>query len=79
MNTTDTTPEHDDCDDQDPAAGAMIPYDDLNARLRQAEEVLTDLNARATTFIREHPGVCIAGALALGYLVGRAASKRWLR
>lgn len=79
MNTT----EHEPLDDQDQEyadeGGAMIPHDDLNARLRQAEEMLTDLNDRAMTFIREHPGVCIAGALALGYLVGRAASKRWLR
>src|SRR5690606_35382634 len=75
MNTTDDQPPYDPEDEET----ALVPLDDINARIRQAEEVLADLNARTMTFVREHPGVCIAGALALGYLVGRAASRRWLR
>lgn len=51
----------------------------IQDQLRHYEEALADFNDRAQIFIREHPGVCIAGALALGYLVGRAASRRWLR
>ncbi len=64
----------DDYGDDDPSPGAALDH-----RIQQAEEVLQDLNQRAMTFVREHPGVCIAGAFALGYLVGRAASRRWLR
>ncbi len=46
-------------------------YDDTRARLE-------DLNDRAAGFIKENPGVCILGALAAGYVVGRFASRRWL-
>lgn len=46
-------------------------YDDTRARLEQ-------LNERAANFIRENPGICIVGAVAAGYVVGRLASRRWL-
>ena len=46
-------------------------YGDTRARLEE-------FNDQAVTFIRENPGLCIAGALAAGYLVGRLASRRWL-
>ena len=46
-------------------------YDDTRARIE-------DLNERAVDFIRENPGVCIMGAVAAGFLIGRLASRRWL-
>ncbi len=47
-------------------------YDDTRARLES-------FNDQAVDFIRENPAICIVGALAAGYLVGRLASRRWLR
>jgi ElaB/YqjD/DUF883 family membrane-anchored ribosome-binding protein len=47
-------------------------YDDTRARLE-------DFNEQAVDFIRENPAICIVGALAAGYVVGRLASRRWLR
>lgn len=46
-------------------------YDDTRARLE-------DFNHRAVDFIRENPGVCIVGAVAAGFVIGRLASRRWL-
>ncbi|MFW5966187.1 MAG: hypothetical protein ACOCV2_01660 [Persicimonas sp.] len=47
-------------------------YGDVRTRLREA-------NDRAREFIEENPVVCIAGAVGIGYLVGRLASRRWLQ
>ena len=46
-------------------------YDDTRARIEH-------INERANDFIRNNPAVCIVGALAAGYVVGRLASRRWL-
>ena len=46
-------------------------YGDTRARLE-------NINERAADFIRDNPGVCIVGAVAAGYIVGRLASRRWL-
>ncbi len=46
-------------------------YDDTRARLE-------DFNEKASDFIRENPAICIAGAVAAGYVIGRLASRRWL-
>ena len=48
----------------------------LAPQLEQARETLTHFNTRAKAFIRERPGTCLLGALAVGYLVGRLASRR---
>lgn len=58
----------------------------VNERIRQAQERVApqleqarrnaaDLNQRVVTFIRENPGTCLIGAVAVGYLVGRIASR----
>ncbi|HLT30695.1 MAG TPA: hypothetical protein VK013_11680 [Myxococcaceae bacterium] len=58
----------------------------VNERIRQAQERVApqleqarrsaaDLNQRVVTFIRQNPGTCLIGAVALGYLVGRIASR----
>jgi hypothetical protein len=36
---------------------------------------LESLNEQVTTFIKEHTGVCLIGAVALGYIVARVARK----
>lgn len=42
----------------------------------QARAALRDLDTRVSTFIRERPGTALLGALAIGYVVGRLASRR---
>lgn len=48
----------------------------LAPHLQEARKNLTDLNAKTVKFIREHPGTCLLGALAVGFVVGRIASRR---
>ncbi|MBX7101581.1 MAG: hypothetical protein K1X89_27955 [Myxococcaceae bacterium] len=48
----------------------------LSPRLEDAKEKLADANAKAKGFIRENPALAIGGALALGFLIGRLASRR---
>ncbi len=45
------------------------------APLEEAKERLTALNERAKSYLKEHPTACLAGALALGFVVARLA--RW--
>ncbi len=46
-------------------------YDDTRARIE-------DINERAVDFVRDNPGLCIVGAVATGFIIGRLASRRWL-
>ena len=48
----------------------------LGAGLEQARENLDQLNRRVTNFIRENPGTCLLGALAIGFGVGKIVSRR---
>ncbi len=48
----------------------------LGPGLEQAKENLNELNRKVSTFIRENPGTCLLGALALGFVVGKIASRR---
>ena len=48
---------------------------EASAQVEHARVVFDDLNNRALAFIREKPGVALLGAVALGYLVGKIASK----
>jgi ElaB/YqjD/DUF883 family membrane-anchored ribosome-binding protein len=48
----------------------------LGPQIDEAKRNLSDLNARVTSFIRERPGMCLLGALAFGFVVGRIASRR---
>jgi hypothetical protein len=43
--------------------------------LEEAKERLKGLNDRTKSYIKEHPAACLAGALALGFVVARLA--RW--
>ena len=53
-------------------------YEELEQRYDEVRDMLEDYNRSAMDFIREHPGICIAGALGAGYVVGRLAARRWL-
>ncbi len=48
----------------------------LMPKLEEAQARLTETNEKVKQFIREHPGTCLLGAAALGFLVGRWAARR---
>ncbi len=48
----------------------------LGPKLEEAQEQLTQLNERIKGFIRQNPGTTLLGAAALGYLIGRWASRK---
>lgn len=54
---------------------------ELQARIApqidEARRNLVDLNQRVVGFIRQNPGTCLLGAVAVGFLVGKIASRRW--
>jgi len=45
-------------------------------QIEQARQTLADLNVRVSSFIRKNPGTCLLGAIAVGYFVGKLASRR---
>ncbi|NMO18496.1 hypothetical protein HPC49_24315 [Pyxidicoccus fallax] len=45
-------------------------------QIDEARQNLVDLNTRMVSFIRANPGTCLLGAVAIGFLVGRIASRR---
>ena len=48
---------------------------DAGAQMEHAKLVFDDINSRALAFVRERPGMALLGAVAIGYLVGKIASK----
>lgn len=48
---------------------------EATAQLENARVLLDDFNQRALAFIRERPGTALLGALALGFVVGKLASR----
>lgn len=53
-------------------------YHELEARYRTTRDQLYQLNQQAVVFIEKNPAACIAGAFAVGWVVGKLAQKRWL-
>lgn len=45
-------------------------------QIEEARRNLVDLNTRVVSFIRANPGTCLIGAVAVGFLVGKLASRR---
>ncbi|NVJ01549.1 hypothetical protein HUW63_25480 [Myxococcus sp. AM001] len=45
-------------------------------QIDEARQNIVDLNHRVVSFIRANPGTCLLGAVAVGFLVGRIASRR---
>ncbi|QRK07857.1 hypothetical protein F0U60_36050 [Archangium minus] len=45
-------------------------------QLEDARRNLEDMNNRVVSFIRANPGTCLLGAVAVGFIVGRIASRR---
>jgi hypothetical protein len=48
----------------------------LGPKLKDAEAQLATVNEKVKSFIRQNPGTCLLGALAVGFVVGRLASRR---
>jgi ElaB/YqjD/DUF883 family membrane-anchored ribosome-binding protein len=52
---------------------------DVGARVRpqldDAKRRLTSLNGNITGYIKENPGRCLIGAIAIGFLVGKIARR----
>ena len=52
---------------------------DVGARVRpqldDAKRKLTSLNDNVTGYIKENPGRCLIGAIAIGFLVGKIARR----
>jgi ElaB/YqjD/DUF883 family membrane-anchored ribosome-binding protein len=45
-------------------------------QIEEARRNLMDMNTRAVSFIRANPGTCLIGAVAMGFLIGKIASRR---
>jgi ElaB/YqjD/DUF883 family membrane-anchored ribosome-binding protein len=48
----------------------------VRPQIDEAKRKLESLNSSAVSFIKENPGKCLVGAVALGYLIGKIASRR---
>jgi ElaB/YqjD/DUF883 family membrane-anchored ribosome-binding protein len=48
----------------------------VRPQIENAKQRLSSLNDSATEYIKENPGKCLVGALAIGYLIGKIASRR---
>ena len=45
-------------------------------QIEEARRNLEDMNTRVVSFIRANPGTCLLGAVAVGFIIGRIASRR---
>ena len=50
--------------------------ENLAPQIEEARRNLTELNTRVVGFIRQNPGTCLLGAIAVGFVIGRIASRR---
>lgn len=48
----------------------------LGPQIEQATEQLKELNVRVKDFIKKNPGTTLLGAAALGFIIGKLASRR---
>jgi ElaB/YqjD/DUF883 family membrane-anchored ribosome-binding protein len=48
----------------------------LAPKLEEVQAQLSQTNEKVKKFIRENPGTCVLGAVAVGFLVGKWASRR---
>jgi len=57
-------------------AGVDELSDRVRPKIEEAKQKIGDINGKLTSFIQEHPALCLLGAIALGYLVARAARRQ---
>ena len=56
-------------------AGGRDIQERLGAPIETVRESLSTFNEEAVRVIKERPGACLIGALALGFVVGRIVSR----
>jgi hypothetical protein len=49
--------------------------DRVRPQIEDAKRRLTSLNDKAIDYIKENPGTCLVGAVALGFLIGKIARR----
>jgi ElaB/YqjD/DUF883 family membrane-anchored ribosome-binding protein len=47
----------------------------VRPQIEDAKRRLTSLNDKAIDYIKENPGTCLVGAVALGFLIGKIARR----
>jgi ElaB/YqjD/DUF883 family membrane-anchored ribosome-binding protein len=47
----------------------------VRPQLNDAKRRLTSLNGDVTSYIKENPGRCLIGAIAVGFLIGKIARR----
>ena len=47
----------------------------VRPQIDQARRRLTSLNGDVTSYIKENPGRCLLGAIALGFVIGKIARR----
>ena len=50
--------------------------DRVRPKIEEAKQKIGLINGKMTSFIQDHPAACLLGAIALGYLVARAARRQ---
>ena len=73
MSTTHTSPNGTSADDEGPLGDVA---ERLAPKIEEAQEQLMALNERVKGFIKENPGTTLLGAVALGFVIGRLASRK---
>lgn len=61
--------------DQTPAVHPADEDSAIKDDIQHAAQNLERLNHTVLAFIRERPGTCLCGALALGYIIGKIAAR----
>ncbi|MFB6264401.1 MAG: hypothetical protein ABEL76_12385 [Bradymonadaceae bacterium] len=77
---TESAPSFSSVDDEEEFRQALEhQYAELEETYDELRELAEQYNRTAMEFIREHPAICIGAAAGTGYIIGRLASKRWLK
>lgn len=50
--------------------------DRLQPQIEDAKRRMKDVNGKVSSFIQENPGICLLGAIALGYAIARVARRQ---
>ena len=45
-------------------------------QIEVAREALSDVDKKVRAFVKERPGMCLMGAVAAGFIIGRIVSRR---
>jgi ElaB/YqjD/DUF883 family membrane-anchored ribosome-binding protein len=48
----------------------------VKPQIEEARRRMSSLNSSATAYIKDNPGKCVIGAIAIGYLIGKLAGRR---